>query len=219
VPVTGVSKSFCRTSHQQCYRECRVHNFPSYRSQAVQYGEPEGLPLADQPARHLPAFPVSQPAALPSASAEPSPIFYSRASQCQSCSGPSQQHACQRLCSDYASARHGYCHDIGNRYAYALSVAARCRHVGMSALLLRCYILRCYQLPWLAAAHLLAHLSARPLSAAAHATNHRCDHVCACLLQHEAPGRIQALPPIVRGRSRHQLLMQLPPACLEWLVW
>ncbi len=81
-------------------------NFPSYRSQAVQYGEPAGLPLADQPARHLPAFPVSQPVALPSAVAEPSPVFYSRASQCQSCSGPSQQHACQRLCSDYASARH-----------------------------------------------------------------------------------------------------------------
>ncbi len=81
-------------------------HFPSYRSQAVQYGEPAGLPLADQPARHLPAFPVSQPAALPSASAEPSPVLYSRASQCQSCSGPSQQHACQRLCSDYASARH-----------------------------------------------------------------------------------------------------------------
>ncbi len=60
----------------------------------------------NQPARHLPAFPVSQPVALPSPSAEPSPVFYSRASQCQSCSGPSQQHACQRLCSDYASARH-----------------------------------------------------------------------------------------------------------------
>ena len=84
-------------------------DFPSYRSQAVQYGEPEGLPLADRPASHLPASPVSQPAALPSASAEPSPVFYSRASQCQSCSGPSQQHACQRLCSDYASARQLSC--------------------------------------------------------------------------------------------------------------
>ncbi len=50
-------------------------DFPSYRSQAVQYGEPAGLPLADQPARHLPAFPVSQLAALQLA--QPSPVFYS----------------------------------------------------------------------------------------------------------------------------------------------